>query len=267
MSNKKEIIFLGTAAALQLPSFHCSCETCRQARENPNLSKTRSALAVKGDKVILIDAGPDTAFQLERESIRKVDQIFITHWHYDHIAGLGEFGEPAFIGSWEKIKLYLPEQNLFRFENELSYLKKIFQIIPVAPGYVAEIDGTKFRAVKTNHSYDSLGYIVESTKRYAYLVDGIRPPEETIDYLKNIDTLILEATLDELDESWKNWDIRGAIDFWKETGIKECILTHMSFHSWKNKALIGGYKEEEKKQILSDNPGLVMAYDGMKVEL
>jgi phosphoribosyl 1,2-cyclic phosphate phosphodiesterase len=267
MDNKREIIFLGTAAALQLPSFHCSCDSCRQARNNPVLRKTRSSIAVKGNKIILIDAGPDTAFQMERESIRKIDYIFITHWHYDHVAGLGELGEPASIGKWDKIKLFLPEQDVTRFENELSYLKKIFNIEPVSPGFITEIDGIKFKAVKTNHSHDSLGYLIEYNKRFAYLVDGIRPPDETIEYLKNTDTLILEATMDELDEDWHNWDIRRAVDFWKETGIKECILTHMSFHSWKNGMLTAGFSESERKHIMRDNPGLLMAYDGMKSDL
>jgi len=84
-----EIIFLGTAAALQLPSFHCNCETCQAARLNSRLSRTRSSLAILGEEnTILIDAGPDVAFQLNREGIQKVDAIFITHWHYDHVGGL-----------------------------------------------------------------------------------------------------------------------------------------------------------------------------------
>ncbi len=267
MINKKEIIYLGTAAALQLPSFHCLCDSCMQARNNPALRKTRSALAIKGNKVILIDAGPDIAFQLERESIRKIDCIFITHWHYDHISGLGELGEPASIGKWNKIKLFLPEQNVIRFENEFNYLKKIFDIQPVSPGFSIEIEEIKYKAVKTNHSSDSLGYIIEGNRKYAYLVDGIKPPKETIEHLKSTDTLILEATMDELDEDWHNWDIPRAVHFWKETGIKECILTHMSFHSWKNGMLNAGYNESERSKMLKDNPGLIMAYDGMKTEL
>jgi phosphoribosyl 1,2-cyclic phosphodiesterase len=38
---------------------------------------------------LLIDAGPDLEFQLDRESIKQIDRIFITHWHYDHVWGYG----------------------------------------------------------------------------------------------------------------------------------------------------------------------------------
>ena len=102
------IIFLGTSPSIQLPSFHCSCEICNLTREGKIPSRTRSALAILGNKNVLIDAGPDIASQLERERIKKIDAIFITHWHYDHIGGLGEFGEPAEFENWEKIQLYLP---------------------------------------------------------------------------------------------------------------------------------------------------------------
>ena len=43
-------------------------------------------------------------------------------------------------------------------------------------------------------------------------------------------------------------------------------FNHMSFHSLKNKHLIGGYKQEERKKIVLGNPGLAIATDGMCVE-
>jgi phosphoribosyl 1,2-cyclic phosphate phosphodiesterase len=251
---------------LQLPSFHCSCRTCQQAREDPSRRKTRAALAIKGNKTILIDSGPDIALQLERESIRKVEAIFITHRHFDHIGGLAEFVEPASTAKWQKIKLFLPIEDVPYVENELSHLKKVFEITPVNDCFETEIDGVLFKAVKTNHTSDSYGYLLEHHKRVAYLSDGIRPPEETVKHLLDIDCLILEATMDELDEDWKHFDIKGALDFWKEIGCRECILTHMSYHSWKKGMLVEGFNENRRKQIVSENPGLKIAYDGMRLQ-
>ena len=262
------IIFLGTAAAIQLPSFLCNCEICDLAREGKIPSRTRSALAIVGDKNVLIDAGPDIAFQLERERIKKIDAIFITHWHYDHIGGLGEFGEPASYDKWKKIQLYLPRECTTIFERNVGYLESVFDVKPIDVGDKVTIDQVNYQAVKTTHTPHSLGYIIEGKKKYAYLVDGIRPPNETIEALVDVDCLILEATVDELDESsWVNFDIPGALEIWKEVGSKECILTHMSFHSWKNKQLIAGYKPEEREKIVTENPGLTIATDGMSIEL
>ena len=125
----------------------------------------------------------------------------------------------------------------------------------------------KYTAVKTTHTPHSLGYIIEGKKKYAYLVDGIRPPDGTIEVLKDIDCLILEASVDELDEkeNWANLDIAGALEIWKEVGSKEFILTHMSFHSWRGNELISGYKQEDREKIVLENPGLNIATDGMHV--
>lgn len=266
--NNHSIIFLGTAAALQLPSFHCNCEICKLAREGKILSRTRSGLAITGSKNVLIDAGPDIAFQLERERIKKIDAIFITHWHYDHIGGLGEFGEPSEFEKWEKIQLYLPRESTTIFEKSVGYLESVFEVIPIDVGDKVIIDHINYQAVKTTHTPHSIGYIIEGKKKYAYLVDGIRPPDETMEALTDVDCLILEASADELDENNLMFlDIPGALDIWKEVGSKECILTHMSFHSVKNKQLIAGYKPEERNRIVTENPGLRIATDGLKVKL
>ena len=269
MNEDRYAVFLGTAAAIQLPSFHCDCEICHLARKGAIPKKTRSALAIIDEKTVLIDPGPDIAFQLEREGIRKVDAIFITHWHYDHVGGLGEFGEPAMLGRWDRIQLFLSRAYAVHFENDLRYMKNYFDINPIYPGSKVRLGRVSYEAVRTTHCPHSLGYIIAGKKKYAYLVDGIRPPQETIHSVLDADCLILEASVDELDkeEKWMNLDIAGALKVWKEIGTAECILTHMSFHSWKNKQLIEGYTQKQREVIVSQNPGLTITYDGMRVTM
>ena len=36
--NSLNLTFLGTSGGIQVPSFHCSCRTCEDARKNPGLS-------------------------------------------------------------------------------------------------------------------------------------------------------------------------------------------------------------------------------------
>jgi phosphoribosyl 1,2-cyclic phosphate phosphodiesterase len=261
-----ELLFLGTAAALQLPSFHCTCQTCETLRREGK-KKTRSSLAVCGEKTVLIDPDPDIVSQLERERIRQIDAIFITHWHYDHIGGLGEFGEPASIEKWPKITLFLHRDHLHHMENELAYLTNIFDIVPIQPGSTVRIGGILFEAVKTTHTPVSMGYILEGKKKYAYLVDGIMPPEETRKRVRKVDCVILEATMDELDAQWMNLDLQGALEVWNELGTEECILTHMSFHSWRDGTLVAGYTESQRRGIEKEHHGLTIAFDGMRVPL
>ena len=262
-----EIVFLGTAAALRLPSFHCLCSTCEDARAGTISKRTRASIAILGDQTTIIDAGPDIGEQLERECIRRVDNVLLTHWHYDHIGGLTEFGEPGSCEGWDLIPVFTPQSGIDRFDAELQYLTRRFSPHLVEPNQPFEVDSLQVIPVKTQHTEDSLGFILQGDRRVAYMGDGIRPPDETMDQLRGIDILILEASLDELDETdWLCQDIASAIEIWKEVGCSECMLTHMSFHRWRDGALIAGFTAEERDAVLRQHPGLQIALDGLRID-
>jgi hypothetical protein len=83
-----------------------------------------------------------------------------------------------------------------------------------------------------------------------------------------LDLLVVEATVDELDEGgWMNFSFRGAVDFWQHTGIEKCILTHLACHRYLGKLLLAGFSAEERRALEARHPGLQFAYDGMRVRL
>ena len=266
-----ELVFLGTSGAIQVPSFHCSCEVCEAARGNSNHRRTRASIALVGQEIVLIDASPDLEFQLEREAIRQVNRIFITHWHFDHIGGLAALGEPSSLAKWPRIKVYLPHQVVYHFDQELAYMKKRVNLHPIQPGDRFELPDATWEVVKTTHIDHSVGFIVESSQKFAYLVDGIMPPPETVERLKELDFLIIEATVDELlpgkGEKWVNFSLQQAIDCWKQIGLEKCILTHLSCHSWKENRLVAGLSYSERLEYEARIPNLKFAYDGMCVML
>lgn len=266
--NEKELVFLGSSGCNKVPEFTCSseCETCEAARRDPRLCRTRASIALLGEEIVIVDTSPDLETQLEREAIRQINRIFITHWHWDHIAGLGALGEPASILKWPPIDIYLPSEVAFHFDQELAYMKKSFNVHPVKVGDRIELPDARWEVVKTTHTDNSIGYIITSSKRFAYLVDSVVPPADTVKRLENMDFLILEATVDRLDEKgWGNFSLQEAISFWQTTGIERCILTHLSCHSWKSKKLLPGISEQERRDYESRYPGLTFAYDGLRV--
>ena len=73
MANKNfNLIFLGSSGGIQVPLCLCTCQTCEEARKDPELRRTRASVLLSGKENILIDAGPDIEFQLEREKIKYV---------------------------------------------------------------------------------------------------------------------------------------------------------------------------------------------------
>ena len=264
-------MFLGTAAALRVPSFHCSCDTCEAIRRNPSRQRTRASAALVGREVTVIDPGPDIEFQLERERVRVVNRVFVTHWHYDHVGGLAGLGEPASIGRWSPIELYVPEGDASHFDHELAYFRRLVNLHPLNPGDAIAIPDAKIEVVKTTHTPTSLGYVVRAGRSLAYLVDSVLPPPDTVVRLQGLDLLVLEGTIDELvpaqGEQWMNFSVAQAIEFWRGTGIHECILTHWSGHSWRNRQLVPGFAESERKDLLASHPGLGFAREGMRLPL
>jgi phosphoribosyl 1,2-cyclic phosphate phosphodiesterase len=266
-----ELIFLGTSASIQFPCFHCTCQVCEAARHNPAHHRTRASIALIGQETVLVDASPDIEFQLERETIRKVNRIFITHWHFDHVGGLPALMVPSSIAKWLPIEVYLPHQVAYRFDQELAYMKNRVNLHPVKPGDRFELPDASWEVVKTTHTDHSVGFIIESSQRLAYLVDGVMPPPQTMQRLKDLDFVILEATVDELvsreGEKWLNSSLGQAVDCWKQIGAEKCILTHISCHSWEKGKLVAGLSHQERLEYEARIPNLKFAYDGMRMTL
>lgn len=272
MGSRKELVFLGSSGCITVPAFFCECSTCEAARRDPGQRRTRASLAMLGEETVLIDAAPDLDWQLEREGIRKPDRIFITHWHYDHVWGLASLGEPASCAKWTNILVYGTEDVVDHFDQELAYLKNI--VDGVVEPHVIEVGDTiklpdaTWEVVKTKHEEHSVGFIVDSDTRFAYLVDGVVPPAETVDRIGDLDLLIIESTMDFLDKrGWTNFRLEDATRFWEQTGAPECILTHLTCHGWENGTLLAGLTPEERTEYEKEHPGLRFAYDGMRVPL
>lgn len=77
---------LGSGEALGTPAPLCDCEYCAasERRRRPSL------LVEDAGAIVLLDAGPDLAEQLAAAGQPDLDAVFVTHHHFDHVAGLGE---------------------------------------------------------------------------------------------------------------------------------------------------------------------------------
>ena len=97
-----DIKILGSGATHPIPKPCCSCRLCEEARSEmkpPNM-RTGPSLFIE-DLNALIDTSQDISFQLNRESIEKVDRIFYTHFHPDHTMGMMVINQLA--GSYEDV--------------------------------------------------------------------------------------------------------------------------------------------------------------------
>src|SRR5438874_3192703 len=86
---------LGSGTSMGVPTLGCDCRVCTSVDVHDR--RTRPSVMVEyNDRVVLIDTTPDFHAQAVRERIARVDAVFYTHAHADHILGLDDLRPLSF---------------------------------------------------------------------------------------------------------------------------------------------------------------------------
>ncbi|MDC7233428.1 MAG: ribonuclease Z [Spirochaetales bacterium] len=154
-----EVFILGTGGMMPLPGRNLTSVLMRR----------------EGD-LFLFDCGEGTQVSLRKLNLRwkKINKIFISHTHADHITGLPgilmlssqvERSEPLTIIGPPKIKEYVESSRkvLDMYVNYEIIVEEIAE--PEKPGIVYEDDQMVIRSVPLNHSKVCVGYILEEKER------------------------------------------------------------------------------------------------------
>jgi ribonuclease Z len=163
-----ELVFLGTGAGV--PS------------KERNVTSIALTLLQEQNSVWLFDCGEATQHQILNTSIkpRKINKIFITHLHGDHVFGLpGLLSSRSFQGGEEKVTLYGPEglKDFVTTSLKVSgtHLRYPIEIQEIAEGKIYEDDQFTVFAKQLDHGITSYGYrIVEKDRPGELLVDRLK---------------------------------------------------------------------------------------------
>ncbi|HEU5141990.1 MAG TPA: ribonuclease Z [Solirubrobacterales bacterium] len=140
------VAFLGTGGAV--PS----------ARRN-----TASVLVARGGERLLFDCGEGTQRQMQRSlGLVQVDEIYLTHFHADHILGLPGLLKTYDLTERERsLTIYGPRgladlfKTLHRVVGRLSFK---LELVELEPGDTMGLDGADLRAFPVEHTVRALGY-------------------------------------------------------------------------------------------------------------
>lgn len=149
-----DIQFLGTGAGM------------------PSKERNTSSLALKlyeeRGTIWLFDCGEATQHQILHTSIRprKIEKIFITHMHGDHIFGIpGLISSRSFLGGEDPLTIYGPKQLKdwieMTFQISKTYIPYPLHFVETKEGTIFEDDTFRVEAGLLHHVIPCFGYRIE----------------------------------------------------------------------------------------------------------
>jgi len=169
-----------------------------------NVTSIALKLLEERGAVWLFDVGEATQHQILHTSIkpRRIEKIFITHLHGDHIYGLpGLLSSRSFQGGETEVTVYGPKGIKEYIQVSLSlsqtYLKYPLSVIEISEGFIFEDEQFTVEARRLDHGIPSYGYrIVERDRPGTLLADKLKEagvqPGPIFRKIKNGETVTLE---------------------------------------------------------------------------
>ena len=265
-----QLIILGSGGAIPVPRPFCQCGVCKKARKGVGVRNHCSAFLSEAN--FLFDCGEDIKESLNRENIKRIDALFLTHWHPDHTFGLREVLEAHYDFRHKKanrtITLYVSRKVFSQLKEHFPAIdyyvgKKLAKVKFLEHGQSVKAKGAKVTAIGfTGKSADTFGFLIETKRTRLFFApcDTIQLKEKFIP--KKLDTLVHELGL----FSWKL--IKSELSFpdmikrVERLKPKKTVLVHIEEVELRNYG-------RQVKQIEGKhkNLKLKLAFDGMKIGL
>lgn len=248
-----KIRFLGTGGSEGIPCLRCSCLHCEEARKTPHFRRAPTSVLIKEkNEALLIDAGFDPGFLLEKVSLQG---ILLTHWHADHWAAL-----PRLSWAARPLPFLCPEP-----EKTPSFIKRGLVPLKKAPFDPENWGIFQIYPLPLKHSVLTWGYLIKtknSTDSVAILWDTKGLPSETLYFLRaqRPKLAIVDATYPPNKEAQNHNNVLEAANLGLAVA-EEVYLTHFSHQNWPPLLL------EEYLSSRFGNDPVALAFDGLEHQL
>jgi phosphoribosyl 1,2-cyclic phosphate phosphodiesterase len=252
-----KITVLGSGTSSGVPTIGCTCEVCRST--DPRDNRLRPSILIGYlDRNIVIDTTPDFRTQVLRAGVKRLDAIVYTHAHADHIFGLDDV-RPFNYHQGGRIPIYASSPTFAVIERVFSYVfdnrERNTSIPQLTVNLIDEspfdVLGLRFEPIPVTHGKDTIfGFRFGNV---AYLTDHSSIPESSLERLRGLDVLFLDAL------RYRPHPSHSTVDTSIETARllqpRRTYFTHMCHDV--------GHAATEA----SLPPGIFLAYDGLEISV
>lgn len=263
------LTLLGTGTSFGVPVVGCDCRVCTS--EDPRDTRHRSAALLElPDGQLLVDAPPELRLHLLRERVKRIDAVWITHPHADHLHGLDDLRifttkHRTTITAWlsDLHRTEIEQRFPYVFDDAVTVpdgtTKPQIRIEEIRNGEPVDLLGERFTPIAVPHGpTQSYGFRVGPL---GYITDGKSLPPGAIDALQGIDTLVINALW------WGNphpthFNIEEAIEAARAVGARQTWLVHLT-----HRVLHAELEAELPEGVSPGHDGLVLEFDAEGTEV
>jgi phosphoribosyl 1,2-cyclic phosphate phosphodiesterase len=233
-----KIIILGSGTSGGIPVVGCGCPVCVSA--DPRDTRLRASLLIEGPEgeSLIIDTGPDFRFQALRAGIKRLDGIFLTHSHADHLHGMDDVRP---LSRERPLPVYGNRQTIEEMRERFSYVFRETQpgggkprLLPREVTGSVRMGALVFYPLPVKHGkLDILGWYVEERPGglspgdggFLYLTDTSAIPSATRSMIPHPHTIIIGGLRARLHPTHFNFE--EALNAAVELGGERIYLTHI----------------------------------------